>query len=35
MIQNIIDLAIENEKLKREAENYNLGNLIDDLKKIS
>lgn len=33
MVQNIMDLFIENEKLKREAENYNLGNLIDDLEK--
>lgn len=33
MLQNMIDLVIENEKLKRESENYNLGNLIDDLQK--
>lgn len=33
MLQNMIDLFIENEKLKRESENYNLGNLIDDLEK--
>ena len=31
--QTLINLISENEKLRREAENYNLGNLIDDLKK--
>lgn len=32
-LQDFLDIYLENEKLKREARNYNLGNLIDDLKK--
>lgn len=33
VLQDIIDRAIEQAKQKRERDNYNLGNLIEDLEK--
>lgn len=33
MLQELIDKMLEVEKLKRERDNYNLGNLIEDLSK--